>query len=105
MKQSGISTRDMPAVITAPTGPDIAHAIRAGLGDFGIATESIALAAGMDFVPILIERFDLIMRQRDSYRPALQKLLALLRSSAFSEHARELGGLEVSEAGRVRWAP
>jgi molybdate-binding protein len=105
MKQSGISTRDMPAVITAPTGPDIAHAIRAGLGDFGIATESIALAAGMDFVPILIERFDLIMRQRDSYRPALQKLLALLRSSAFSEHARELGGLDVSEAGRVRWAP
>ncbi len=105
MKQESLTARDLPAAIVAPTGPDIAHAIRAGIGDFGIATEAIALAADMDFVPIVTERFDLIMRQRDSYRPALQKLLALLRSSAFSEHARELGGLDVREAGQVRYAP
>jgi molybdate-binding protein len=105
MKQAGLTARDMPAVIVAPTGPDIAHAIRAGIGDFGVATEAIALAADMDFVPIVTERFDLLMRQRDSYRPPLQKLLALLRSSAFNEHARELGGLDVRDAGQVRYAP
>ena len=105
MKSAGLSARDMPSAIVAPTGPDIAHAIRAGIGDFGVATQAIALAADMDFVPIVTEHFDLVMRQRDSYRPPLQKLLSLLRSSAFVEHARELGGLDVREAGQVRWAP
>jgi len=105
MKSAGLSARDMPSAIVAPTGPDIAHAIRAGIGDFGVATQAIALAADMDFVPIVTEHFDLIMRQRDSYRAPLQKLLALLRSSAFAEHARELGGLDVRDAGQVRWSP
>lgn len=105
LKRAELSARDFPPVIVAPTGPDIAHAIRAGIGDFGVATEAIALAADMDFVPLVTERFDIIMRQRDSFRPPLQKLLALLRSSAFAEHARELGGLDVREAGQVRWAP
>lgn len=105
MKSAGLSARDMPSAIVAPTGPDIAHAIRAGIGDFGVATQAIALAADMDFVPIVTEHFDLIMRQRDSYRPPLQKLLTLLRSSAFAEHARELGGLDVQGAGQARWAP
>ncbi len=105
MQTANMSTRDLPPVIVAPTGPDIAHAIRAGLGDYGIATQAVALAADMDFIPILTEHFDLIMRQRDSYRPPLQKLLALLRSKAFADHACELGGLDVSQAGQVRYAP
>src|SRR5512139_2796023 len=45
-----------------PTGPDIAQAIRAGRADTGIATRSVANSAGLDFVPIVWEPFDLLMR-------------------------------------------
>jgi hypothetical protein len=45
------------------------------------------------------------MRQRDAFRPPLQKLLKLLASPAFAARAAELGGLDVSDAGSVRWAP
>ena len=31
---------------------------------------------GLGFVPLMTERFDLLMRQRDSYRPPLQTLMA-----------------------------
>ncbi len=57
-----------------PTGPDIAQAIRAGRADTGIATRSVASSAGLDFVSIVWEPFDLVMRQRDYFRPPLQAL-------------------------------
>jgi len=88
-----------------PTGPDIAQAIRAGRADCGIATRSVATAAGLDFVPILWERFDLVMRQRDYFRPPLQKLIAFARGPALAARAAELGGYDVTDSGSVRFAP
>ena len=88
-----------------PTGSDIAQAIRAGRADCGIATRSAATAAGVDFVPIVWERFDVAMRQRDYFRPPLQAFLGFLRTDAFVARAGELGGYDVSDAGAVRHAP
>ena len=105
LRQAGATAAGIKPVLIAPTGPDIAQAIRAGHADCGIATRSVALAAGIGFVPLVTEHFDLVVRQRDSYRPAFQALTRLLRSPAFAERAAELGGLDVSRAGDVRWAP
>ena len=105
LRRQGATLQDVAATIEAPTGPDIAQAIRAGHGDCGVATRAVATAAGLDFVPLQVERFDLLMRQRDAFRPPLQKLLRLLTSPAFAQRAAELGGLDVSDAGSVRWAP
>jgi excisionase family DNA binding protein len=105
MKAQGLTTKQWPAAIVAPTGPDVAQAIRAGIADIGIATQAVAEAADLGFVPVAIEHFDLLMRQRDSYRAPLQTLLSLLHSPSFAARAAELGGLDVSAAGKVRWAP
>ncbi|HXD43569.1 MAG TPA: helix-turn-helix transcriptional regulator [Pseudolabrys sp.] len=86
-----------------PTGPDIAQAIRAGRADTGIATRSVANAAGLDFVPIAWEPFDLLMRQRDYFRPSLQALVRFLRSEELSARASEMGGFDLSAAGAVRF--
>jgi putative molybdopterin biosynthesis protein len=85
-----------------PTGPDIAQAVRAGRADCGIATRSVAQAAGLGFVPLTFERFDLALRQRDYFRPGPQALFAFLRTTAFGDRAAEFGGYDVSEAGAVR---
>ena len=87
----------------SPTGPDIAQAIRAGRADTGIATRGVANAAGLDFVPIAWEPFDLVMRQRDYFRPGLQALARFLRSDAFSARAAELDGYDLAETGAVRF--
>jgi putative molybdopterin biosynthesis protein len=85
-----------------PTGPDVAHAIRAGRADCGIATRSVALSAGLDFVPLVWERFDLVLRQRDYFLPGPQALFDFIRTSAFRDHAAELTGFDVGDAGAVR---
>ncbi len=105
LRSEGVTIDDLRIAHVAPTGPDIAQAIRAGHADFGVATRAVATAAGLDFVPLSLERFDLLMRQRDYFRPPMQALLALLRDPRFAVRAQELGGLDVSLAGRVRWAP
>ena len=86
-----------------PTGPDIAQAIRAGRADTGIATRSVANSAGLDFVPIVWEPFDLLMRQRDYFHAPLQALIRFLHSDELAARAREMGGLDLSAAGSVRF--
>jgi excisionase family DNA binding protein len=105
LKRERLEISDFGDMVEAPTGPDIAQMIRAGHGDWGIATRAVATAAGLEFVPLAVEHFDLLMRQRDAFRPALQQLLKLIRSPTFAARAKDLGGLDVSAAGCVRWAP
>jgi putative molybdopterin biosynthesis protein len=87
----------------SPTGPDIAQAIRAGRADTGIATRSVANSAGIDFVSIEWEAFDLVMRQRDYFRPALQALIRFLHTDELATRAQEMGGYDLSGAGSVRF--
>jgi excisionase family DNA binding protein len=105
LRRDRLSLADLGPPLVAPTGPDIAQAIRAGRADCGIATKAVAIAGGLSFVPLASERFDLLMRQRDSYRPPLQRFLRLLAEPMFAARARELGGLDAADAGSIRWAP
>jgi excisionase family DNA binding protein len=87
----------------SPTGPDIAQAVRAGRADTGIATRGVANAAGLDFVPIVWEHFDLVMRQRDYFHAPLQAVIRFLQSEELAVRARELDGYDLSPAGTVRF--
>jgi excisionase family DNA binding protein len=92
-----------PVAPVCPTGPDVAQAIRAGRADTGIATRGVANAAGLDFVSIIWEPFDLVMRQRDYFQPPLQALLNFFHSQDFALRAHELGGYDLSGTGTVRF--
>ena len=105
LERDGLQPSDFGTPLVAPTGPDIAQAIRAGHADCGVATRAVASAAGVGFVPLCIERFDLLMRQRDYFRASLQTFLELLTDPRFAVRAQELGGLDVSAAGTIRWSP
>ena len=103
LARAGIALDDLKLAKPAfPTGPDIAQAVRAGRIDCGIATRSVALSAGLDFLPIAWERFDLVMRQRDYFMPGPQALFGFMRQPVLRDRAAELGGYDVSDAGAVR---
>ncbi len=86
------------------TGPDLAATIRAGQADCGIATRAAAKSAGLDFVPLLWERFDLLMRQRSYFRPNMQALIGFLRENRFKQRAIERSGYDTTGAGEIRFA-
>jgi molybdate-binding protein len=85
------------------TGADLAQAVRAGRADCGVATRAVADAAGLHFVPLIWERFDLVMRQRDYFGAPMQTLVTFLRSAAFAAQAGEMGGYDIAGSGAVRF--
>ena len=76
--------------------------MRSGHADCGIATRAVARAAGLDFVPLTWECFDLVLRQRDYFLPGPQALFEFMRTPALQQRTAELGGYDVAGAGRVR---
>ncbi len=86
------------------TGPDLAAAIRAGKADCGIATRAAATAAGLDFVPLLWENFDLLMRQRSYFRPSIQALIGFIGQKRLKQRAAELSGYDAAPSGQIRFA-
>lgn len=89
----------------SPTGFDIAQAIRNGHADCGMATRSVANAAGLDFVPLVWERFDLVISQREFFRPPMQAFLSFLKTPALKSRAEDSGGYDISMTGEIRYAP
>jgi putative molybdopterin biosynthesis protein len=103
LARSGIGLDELKLAKPAfPTGPDIAQAIRAGRIDCGIATRSVARAAGLDFLPLAWERFDLVLRQRDYFMKGPQALFDFMRQQVLRDRANELGGYDVGDIGAVR---
>ena len=86
------------------TGPDLAAAIRTGKADCGIATRAAAKSAGLDFVPLLWENFDLLMRQRSYFRPQIQALIGFVGHRRLKQRAAELTGYDTSHTGQIRFA-
>ena len=69
----------------------------------GIATRAVANSAGLDFVPLVWERFDLVMRQRGYFQRPMQTLIKFLYSDELAARAKEMGGYDIVAAGEVRF--
>ncbi|HET8801128.1 MAG TPA: helix-turn-helix transcriptional regulator [Marinobacter sp.] len=80
---------------------DLALAIRQGEADIGVGIEAAARRQGLAFIPLQQEHFDLAMRRRHYFEPALQRLLAFAGSERFIQRAEALGGYDISELGQV----
>ena len=80
---------------------DLALAVAHGEADCGVAIRAVAKLFRLEFLPLRLERFDLVLRRRDSFEPPMQALLAFARSPAFTRKAAELSGYDVSGLGRV----
>ncbi len=104
MARSGIAPKALALMKpVCPTGPDLAQAVRSGSADCGIASRSVAHAAGLGFVPMLWERFDLVLRQRDYFLPGPQALFEHIREPIFRAKAAEMQGYDAAKAGTVRF--
>lgn len=104
LAQAKIKRNDMrwlPQPALAET--DVAAAIRDGSADAGVAIEAAARACGLTFIPLAIERLDLVLRRRDYFEPAVQALLTHARTSAFAAYAEVMGGYVVTSTGEVMY--
>ncbi len=79
----------------------VAAAVAGGSADAGLGVLAAARALGMDFVPLLTERFDLAIPAEFYERAILRPLLDLLYSTQFIDDMENLGGYDTSQTGQV----
>ena len=77
---------------------EVARLIRAGVADVGIATRDAAVALGLGFVPLAVERFDVVFESsfRDDRR--LTRLLEELSTGGYRADLTSLG-YDVGQSG------
>jgi molybdate-binding protein len=80
---------------------EVAQLVRCGAADVGVAIEAVALAAGLGFVPLVEERFDLVVPAHLAEEAPVSRLLEALDDPAFRADAAELPGYDTASCGHV----
>lgn len=79
----------------------VAQAVSSGEADVGLGTQYAARAFGLGFVPVTDERYLLVCLKSALDLPAMQKLLALLRSRAWHDALNLQPGYAADHCGEV----
>ena len=80
----------------------MAAAIAEGEADLAIGTERVShQIEGIDFIPLMEERFDLVIRKDTLDLPAVQRMFAILRSEPFRKEVAAFSGNDYRDLGKV----
>ena len=83
------------------THNSVAVQIASGSADAGMGIYSAAKLYDLDFIPICIEEYDLLIPDHAWDTPQVQQLIATLKSDAFKEKILALGGYTVENPGEI----
>lgn len=102
LNQAGISSESINGYDRDEyTHTGVAAAVASGTASVGLGILAAARALDLDFVPLLKERYDLVIPRRYYESELLQPLLEIIRSSEFKEQVTALGGYDTSQTGQV----
>lgn len=80
----------------------MAAAIAEGEADLAIGTERISRQIeGLDFIPLMEERFDLVIRRAFMETAAAENLLEILQSAPFKNEVRHFSGNDYRDMGKI----
>ena len=101
--QAGLDPLSLTFADTARSEVDAVMAVQSGSADAAFGLEALARPYGLRFVPVIEERFDLLVDRKAWFDPPFQQLVHFCRSEEFRRHAATLGGYDVGEIGSIRW--
>ena len=85
------------------THMNVAAAVLSGRADAGLGVRAAAVALGLDFVPVGVEEYDLVIPQRLRDDARILALLEVIRSPRFRAAVDALGGYGTARTGEIIW--
>ncbi len=83
------------------THAGIADAITAGIADVGPGLRAVAYAHGLDFMPLGVERYDLVIPRAEFESERIRALLDAIASPEFRHTGEALPGYDLAQTGHV----
>ncbi len=100
---AGLDVGTLALTPVARTETEAVQSVARGEATATFGLETVARDFGLCFVPVIEERFDLLVDRRAFFDPPMQSLLEFCRSEGFHAQAQRLGGYDLSALGEVRW--
>ena len=79
----------------------VAVAVLSGKVDVGLGIKSAAKALGLDFVPLIEERYDLLIPGAVFETEMMQAVLRVIATPLFQQTVEAMGGYSTRETGRL----
>jgi putative molybdopterin biosynthesis protein len=79
----------------------VAVNVLSGAADAGLGIMAAARALGLDFTPVVTERYDLVVPESTFTDERFQKLLGIIRSDEFKNQVEGLGGYNTRDTGTI----
>jgi putative molybdopterin biosynthesis protein len=102
LRQAGIDARAIQGYEKQEfTHLAVAASVASGAADCGMGILAAARALGLDFIPLDVERYDLVIPAQFFASETLAPLLEIIRSPEFAAQVVALGGYRTPQMGRV----
>ncbi|OPH50658.1 hypothetical protein BC351_35690 [Paenibacillus ferrarius] len=80
----------------------VAGKVASGEADFGVGIEKAAsMVGGVTFIPLIQERYDLVMLKKPENAEWLESVIAILQSNVFQNELRPIQGYDLSQTGQI----
>ncbi len=83
------------------THMSVAVAVLGGVADVGLGIFAAARALDLDFIPVVTERYDLVIPEEHMETRPFQRLLETIQSKNFKARVETLGGYHMEETGNI----
>ncbi|MEO1274234.1 MAG: helix-turn-helix transcriptional regulator, partial [Pseudomonadota bacterium] len=103
LSEAGIDRTALHIALHARSETDAAQAVAEGRADLCFGLAAVARLYRLDFVPVIEERYDLLVDRRAWFEPPLQALLAFCRSEAMQARAAAQDGYDMAGFGTVHF--
>jgi molybdate-binding protein/DNA-binding transcriptional regulator YhcF (GntR family) len=79
----------------------VSNIIAQGEADVGLGAQSAASIAGLDFIPLFKESYDLITLQANFEQPRIQRVKEVISSKSFQQMLNSMPGYDLSQTGNI----
>ena len=103
LQRAGVSISEVQGYETNEfTHMAIAAHIASGMADTGVGVETAACRFGLDFIPLVRERYFFAIRKSALETPAMRDLLSIMRSADYVGYVGQLIGYDARDTGRLQ---
>ncbi|MGD0101222.1 MAG: substrate-binding domain-containing protein [Acidobacteriota bacterium] len=104
LKENGINAAEITGYDkVAYTHMEVALEVFSGSADAGVGIYTAARLLGLDFIPLVTERFDLIIPSDIFTGGTVKALREVLSSDEFKSNMARMGGYEIHDTGKIMY--
>ncbi|RJG27296.1 substrate-binding domain-containing protein [Massilia cavernae] len=102
LSAQGVSPHDIGGFSSAEfTHSAVAAYIASGMADVGFGVRTAAQRFGLDFIPLVRERYFFAMRLDAAGEPLMRQFIAILQTPEYHARVDELTGYDAADTGRI----